>query len=69
MAWSGAVSMSWYALLPLKPSLLTTCRGCPAIQQWVVKLAIEIVDLPTKNGDFPLFVCFPEGKSLGPWYP
>ena len=29
-------------------------------QQW--KMAIEIVDFPSKNGDFPLlFVCSPEG--------
>ena len=33
-------------------------------------MAIEIVDLPIKNGDFPeLFVCLPEGMCDGqvPW--
>ena len=29
-------------------------------------MAIEIVDFPIKNGDFPLlFVCLPEGNQLG----
>ena len=31
---------------------------------WLLKIAIEIVDLPIKNGDVPsFFVCLPEGKS------
>jgi len=30
-------------------------------------MAIEIVDLPIENGDFPwLFVCLPEGRSALP---
>ena len=39
-------------------------------------MAIEIVDLPNTNGDFPqLFVCLPEGNTYNiiwfndlPWY-
>ena len=30
-------------------------------------MAIEIVDFPIKNGDFPyLFVCLPEGRPFRP---
>ena len=28
-------------------------------------MAIEIVDFPIKNGDFPWFVCLPEGSTEG----
>ena len=31
-------------------------------QTWQLKMAIEIVDFPIQNGDFPLlFVCSPDG--------
>ena len=34
------------------------------LQFAIVKIAIEIVDLPIKHGDFPqFFVCLPEGTN------
>ena len=36
----------------------------------LLKMAIEIVDLPSNNGDFPsFFVCLPGGSHYYPFLP
>ena len=55
-------SVSWHGLggdwTTNKDTLWKTYKN-------LVKIAIEIVDLPRKNGDFPsFFVCLPEGTYI-----
>ena len=52
----------------IRDSITTPLVNCYSL---LLKMAIEIVDLPMKNNDFPSFlVCLPEAKpcpKFGPW--